>query len=62
MIQPFVCRMPGSKLQAVGEYEYLIINDQLEETADLLASIIVAERARAHRLPSGKPIGSIGTK
>ncbi len=47
------------ELQAVKEYEYLVINDQLEETVDLLSSIIVAERARAHRFPSGQPIGDI---
>jgi guanylate kinase len=47
------------ELQAIKEYEYLVINDLLEETVDLLASIIVAERARAHRFPSGQPIGSI---
>ncbi len=45
------------ELQAVKEYEYLVINDLLEETVDLLSSIIVAERARAHRFPSGLPIG-----
>ncbi len=50
-----------SELQAVNEYEYLVINDQLEETIDLLSSIIVAERARAHRFPSGQPIGDIIT-
>lgn len=47
------------ELQAAGEYEYLIINEDLAETADLLGAIILAERARAHRLPSGKPIGSV---
>lgn len=47
------------EVQAVKEYEYLVINDQLEETVDLLSSIIVAERARAHRFPSGQPIGDI---
>ncbi len=44
------------ELQAVTEYEYLVINDLLEETVALLSSIIVAERARAHRFPSGQPI------
>ena len=45
------------ELQAAKEYEYLVINDQLEATVDLISSIIVAERARAHRLPSGQPMG-----
>jgi guanylate kinase len=47
------------ELAAAGEYEYLLINEDLEETASLLAAIILAERARAHRLPSGEPIGSV---
>ena len=47
------------ELQAAGEYEYLIVNEDLAETADLLGAIILAERARAHRLPSGKPIESV---
>ncbi len=46
-----------NELQAVHEYEYLVINDLLEDTVDLLASIIVAERARDHRFPSGQAIG-----
>lgn len=45
------------ELQAAKEYEYLVINDRLDETVDLLCSIIVAERARGHRLPSGQPMG-----
>jgi len=56
-------RLDNARIEigAIREYEYLIVNDQLEATADLLASIIVAERARAHRLPSGEPIGDIGS-
>jgi guanylate kinase len=46
----------ATEMTAADAYEYLIINDQIEEAANLLASIILAERARAHRLPSGKSI------
>jgi len=46
----------ATEMNAAGEYEYLIINDSLEEAANLLSSIILAERARMHRLPSGKSI------
>lgn len=49
------------EMAAATGYEYLIINDVLPETTDLLASIILAERARGHRLPSGQPIGNILT-
>ncbi len=45
-----------SEMAAASRYDYLVINDDLSETIDLLVSIIVAERARAHRLPSGQAI------
>jgi guanylate kinase len=47
------------ELQAAGQYEYLVINEDIAEATELLAAIILAERARAHRLPSGKPIGKV---
>ncbi|EKD34486.1 MAG: hypothetical protein ACD_75C02318G0002 [uncultured bacterium] len=50
------------ELQAASQYEYLIINEDLADAAELLAAIILAERARAHRLPSGKPIGRMVLK
>jgi guanylate kinase len=43
------------EMQAAGDYEYLIINDQLEEAITMLSSVILAERAKAHRLASGRP-------
>lgn len=48
-----------TEIKAAGEYEYLIINDKVDEAAHLLASIILAERARAHRMPSGLKICNI---
>lgn len=48
------------EMQAADDYEYLIVNDVLDEAVDLLSAIILAERARAHRLPSGSPIQLIG--
>jgi guanylate kinase len=44
------------EMLSASEYNYLIVNDNLDEAADLLSSIFLAERARAHRLPSGQPI------
>lgn len=44
------------EMHAAGEYEYIIVNDVLEEAVELLAAIILAERSKAHRLPSGDPI------
>jgi len=48
-----------TEMQAACKYDYLIVNDQLDETVDLLIAIIWAERARSHRFPSGKPITGI---
>ena len=48
-----------NELQSACRYDYLIVNDQLDETVDLLVAIVWAERARLHRLPSGKPIVGI---
>ena len=48
-----------TEMKAACKYDYLIVNDQLDETVDLLIAIIWAERARSHRLPSGKPITGI---
>jgi guanylate kinase len=49
----------ATEIKAAAEYEYLIINEKVDEAAHLLASIILAERARAHRMPSGKKISNI---
>jgi guanylate kinase len=44
------------EMQAITNYDYLIVNSQLEEAAKVLEAIILAERARMHRLPSGLPV------
>ncbi len=46
----------ATEIRAAAAYEYLIINDSIDEAINLLTAIILAERARGHRLPSGKPI------
>lgn len=38
------------------KYQYLIINDQLDEAISVLLAIIIAERAKSHRLPTGESI------
>jgi guanylate kinase len=45
-----------AEMQAAAMYDYLIVNDLLDEAAEILASIIIAERSRAHRRPSGEPV------
>ncbi len=46
------------EMKAAKEYEYIVVNDRLQEAVELLTAIIWAERARAHRLPSGKSIST----
>ena len=46
------------EMKAAKEYEYIIVNDRLQDAVELLTAIIWAERARAHRLPSGKAIST----
>ena len=59
--EKIVVRLRNGKteMQAIDNYDYLIVNDQLDEAVDLFTSIIYAERARSHRLPSGEPITGI---
>jgi len=44
------------EMQAAVNYEYLIINDHLEQAVDTLRAIVIAERSRGHRLPTGQSI------
>ncbi len=48
-----------TEMKAANKYEYLVINDQLEEAVELFSAVVLAERAKAHRLRNGKPIGEI---
>jgi guanylate kinase len=55
--QTVLLRMENARkeMQAIGMYDYLIINEHFDEAAKVLEAIILAERARMHRLPSGLP-------
>ncbi len=44
------------EMEAASDYEYLVINDSLEEAAATLQAVIIAQRCRGHRLPTGEPI------
>lgn len=48
-----------TEMQSAAKYEYLIINSDIDEATNLLAAIVLAERAKAHRLPTGEPIGKV---
>ena len=41
-------------------YDYLVVNDDLEDAIYLLSAIIHAERAKARRKPNGEPVEIIG--
>ncbi len=45
-----------NEMLAVAFYDYLIVNDSLEQAIDILRAIIIAERSRGHRLPNGQSI------
>ena len=46
----------AKEMDATESYDYLVINDDLEEAVSTLQSVIIAERSHGHRLPTGDPI------
>lgn len=44
------------EMKDVDYYDYLIINDRLEEAVQVMSAVILAERSRQRRSPDGKPI------
>lgn len=44
------------EMAAASQYQYLVINDVLEEAVVTLKAVLIAERSRSHRHPSGEPI------
>ena len=48
-----------TELESSGEYDYLIVNNDIDEATNLLRSIILAERSKSHRLPTGDPIEKV---
>ncbi|MCK9173952.1 MAG: guanylate kinase [Desulforhopalus sp.] len=44
------------EMAAASEYQYLMVNDDLDSAVDTLKSIIIAERAAGHRHPDGREI------
>ncbi|MDD3816245.1 MAG: guanylate kinase [Desulfocapsaceae bacterium] len=56
--ETILLRLKNAKveMEAALEYEYLIVNDHLEQAIDTLRAIVIAERSRGHRLPTGQAI------
>ena len=46
----------ATEMDAAAQYDYLVINDDLEDAAITLQSVVIAERSHGHRLPTGEPI------
>lgn len=49
-------RNAREELAAAAEYDYLIVNDRLDEAVEILRSIIIAERCRHRRDRGGQPL------
>jgi len=46
----------AKEMGAVSQYQFLVINDNLDDAVLVMQSIIIAERSRANRLPDGTAI------
>lgn len=44
------------EMEDAGRYDYLVINDQLDEAVEVLRAVVIAERCKARRSPNGPPI------
>ncbi|KPK26017.1 MAG: guanylate kinase [Desulfobacterales bacterium SG8_35_2] len=49
----------GEEMKSMDQYDYVIINDSLDEAVEILKSIIIAERSRDRRSLSGAPLNFI---
>ena len=47
------------EMKSMVEYDYVIVNDLLDQATEVLKSIIIAERSRNRRSLSGKPLNLI---
>jgi len=44
------------EMKDADRYDYLVINDQLDEAVEVLRAVVIAERCKARRNPDGQPI------
>ncbi|MCX5865682.1 MAG: guanylate kinase [Deltaproteobacteria bacterium] len=44
------------EMEDAGRYDYLVINDQLDEAVEVLRAVVIAERCKARRTPDGLPL------
>lgn len=46
----------AAEIASAGTYQYLIVNDHLDEAVETFRSIIIAERSRQRRTLAGQPV------
>jgi guanylate kinase len=44
------------EMEDAHNYDYLVLNDRLDEAVDVLHAVIVAERCKTRRSPAGQPL------
>ncbi|MFH1019698.1 MAG: guanylate kinase [Pseudomonadota bacterium] len=44
------------EMEDAGRYDYLVINDRLDEAVEVLRAVIIAERCKTRRNPDGQPL------
>lgn len=49
------------EMSCAGVYNYLVINDDLDVAAATLQAVLIAERSKGHRLPTGEAINLMVT-
>jgi guanylate kinase len=47
------------EMQSIGAYDYVIVNDTVDQAVEVLKSIIIAERSRKRRSPSGEQLNLV---
>ncbi|MHB1379838.1 MAG: guanylate kinase [Desulfurivibrionaceae bacterium] len=57
-------RLHNARLEMTDaeRYDYLVINDQLDEAVEVLRAVVIAERCKARRSPNGQPIDFAGIR
>jgi len=50
------------EMEDAGRYDYLVINDRLDEAVDVLRAVVIAERCKGRRNPDGRPIDLAGMR
>lgn len=45
------------ELDCIERYDYLLVNDQVDQAVEILRSVIIAERSRQRRKADGQPVG-----